>query len=117
MGCGKQRRERSAFGHAHDGSPFDTRGIHHRAGIVHPLVEIGQLAQAVGQASASLVEHDNPRLPRQMIEPSGLIRRVPHVFDMRDEARDDYEVLRAVAEYLIGNVNVATLSVTNFRVH
>jgi hypothetical protein len=50
-----------------------------------------------------------------MIEPGGLIRGIPHVFDMRDEARDDDEVLRAVAEYLVGNVDVATLGVTNFR--
>ena len=81
------------------------------------MIEIGQLAQTVGQAGASLVEHDNPRPPRQMIEPGGLIRGVPHVFDMRDEARDDDEILRTVAEHLIGNVDVATLGVTNFRVH
>jgi hypothetical protein len=117
MGCGKQRRERSAFGHAHDGSPLDARGIHDSPCVVHPLVEIGQLAQTVGEASASLVEHDNPRPPRQMIEPGGLIRGVPHVFDVRNEARDDDEVLRTVSEHLIGNVDVATLGVTNFRVH
>ena len=30
---------------------------------------------------------------------------------------DDDEVLRAVSEHLIGNMDVATLCVTNFRVH
>ena len=117
MGCSKQRPERSAFGHAHDGSPFDARCIHHRPGVVHPLVQIGQLAETVGQASASLVKHDNPRPRRQMIEPGCLIRGIPHVFDVRNEARDDDEVLRPVAEHLIGNVDVATFGVTNFRVH
>jgi hypothetical protein len=52
-----------------------------------------------------------------MIEPVGLIRGIPHVFDVRNEARDDDEVLRTVAEHLIGNVDVATLGVMNFRVH
>ena len=82
MGCGKQCRERTTFGHTHDGGPLDTRGVHDRPGVVHPLVEIGQLAQTVGQASAALVEHDNPHASPQMIEPGGLVRGIPHVFDM-----------------------------------
>jgi hypothetical protein len=85
--------------------------------IIHPLVEIGQLAQAVGKAGTALIEYDHLRSSRQMVQPAGLVRRVPGVLDVRNEARDDDDGSRTIAEDLIRDMYIAAFSVANFRRH
>jgi len=75
------------------------------------------LAQPVRKAGASLIEYDNLRSSRQMVQPAGLVRRVPGVLDMRNEARNDDEVFWTMTKDLIGDMHIPTLGVTNFRCH
>jgi hypothetical protein len=53
----------------------------------------------------------------EIFKPSRLIGGVPHVFDVRNEAWDDDEVLRPVTKCLVRNMDVATLGIADFRVH
>jgi hypothetical protein len=49
---------------------FDPAGIHHRADVVHPGVQIGDAGVAVGEAGSALVEQDQPAERREPREKS-----------------------------------------------
>ena len=46
-----------------------------------------------------------------MIQPAGLVWRIPRVLDVRNESWNDDEVFRTMAEDLIGNMHIAALGV------
>jgi hypothetical protein len=48
------------FGDPEEGSPCRTRRLHHRANVVHPLLECRKIGfrHAIRESGASLVEQD-----------------------------------------------------------
>jgi hypothetical protein len=57
------------------------------------------------------------RVAGQTIEEAGKIRLLPVVLDVGDEARHHHQVDRAVAECVIGDVDVAAFGVLRDRLH
>lgn len=57
IGCGKQRRQRAAFGYAQLRCTLNSGSIHDRPDIVHAQVQRRNLGDWIGEARAALVEH------------------------------------------------------------
>jgi hypothetical protein len=60
---------------AEERAALDADGVHHRAHVVHALLERRHAADAVGCARAALVEADDAHAPRQGVEPGRSTRR------------------------------------------
>ena len=93
---------------AEERGAFDADGVHHRAHVVHPLLERGHAADAVGCSRSSLVEPDDAHAPRQLVEP-GTDRLVVELDRRKVETAREDEVERPRAEDAVGDVNVAAL--------
>src|SRR6185369_4021579 len=52
-----------------------------------------------------------------MVQPAGLVWRIPNMLDVRNEAGNDDEVFRTLSEDLIGDMHIATFGVTDFGRH
>ena len=113
----EQAAHRSALGHAQQRGARGAHRVHHRADVVHPLLERRQLRHAVREAGAALVEQDQPRErgePEEEARERGLL---PEVLEVRDPAHHEHEVERAVAHDLVGDVDVAAARVAHARSH
>ena len=75
----------------------------------------GGLGDRVGHARAALVEHDQPRERRQPAQEMGQPRLLPGHLHMRDEARHQDQVDRAVADHLVGDADRTALRVLRLR--
>jgi hypothetical protein len=60
MRGGEKAAHRAAFGHAQQHGASRAHRIQHGPHIVHALFERRQIRHAIGQASAALVEEDQP---------------------------------------------------------
>jgi hypothetical protein len=107
IGRGEQHRHRAALGDAeHDGS-LRPDGVHHRAHVVHPGLEVGEpvLRHAVREADPALVEQDQAGERREAVQEPGEPRLVPHHLDVRDPAHHEDHVDGPRAHHLVGDVD------------
>ena len=107
--CEKDRKG-SAFRTAVYRCTLRTCGIHHGTEIIHPFLKRCH-GDAVRQAGAALVEHDQAAKRCETLEVATLGGIFPLQFQIRDEWRDVNEVEGTLAHDLIGDVHVARLRV------
>lgn len=96
---------------------FDPNGIHHGSRIIHSLIEIGQLPEAIGKTGAAFVEQDNSSPACQMIQPASCFWPVPIVLDVRNKSGNNDKIDRAISKDLIGDMDIAALCIMNLRYH
>ena len=58
IGCCKQHAHRASFGNAEQGGTLAASGVHHRADVVHPLLQGRDSANSVGEAGVALVKQN-----------------------------------------------------------
>ena len=115
VGGREERAHRSALRHAEQHGALGARGLHHRAHVVHALLERRELVDRhrIGETGAALVEEDQPRHRREPREEAREQRLVPEPFEVRDPAHDEDQVDRTRAHDLIGDVDVAAARVAD----
>ena len=117
IGRGKQDGQRRAFGNPQQRCLLHAGRIHHRAEIVHTLIEAGKLGYPIRHSGAALVEGYYPGVAAQTVQKAGEVGLVPIILDVRYEAWNHDQIDRAIAKRLIGDVNVAALGVLRNRLH
>src|SRR2546422_9128229 len=106
---------RSAFGIAEDGGFARPDCVHDRPHIVHPHLERRHVGDAVRQASAALVEEDQPGERRQPLEEANDRRLLPEHFDVGHPPGHEYQIPRPLAHDLVGDVDLAALRIPRLR--
>jgi hypothetical protein len=91
---------------------LDSDRVHHRAHVVHPLLERRHAADTVGGAGAALVEADDAHAPRQLVEP-GADRLVVELDRRKVETAREHEIERPGAEHAVRDVDVAAPRVSS----
>ena len=91
---------------AEQGGALGADRIHHRAHVIHPLLERRHAADTVGRACAALVEPDDAHAPRELVDP-GAHRLVVELHRREVETAREDEIERALAEDAVGDVDVA----------
>ena len=116
-GGGEQQRHRRPLAGPEDRRPAAAGGVHHRAHVVHPGLEVGQMRRVhpVGEPGAALVEVDQPREPRQPPQQPGVARVLPVHLEVRQQPRHEHQVERALPDHLIGDPVVAAPRVACLR--
>ena len=96
VGGREQGGDRCAVPRTDQCSSFRARGVHDRSHIVHPFLERGRTEHGIRDPGASLVEEKDARErgERSVVVPPAL--ELPAVVDVREEARNDHEVERAL---------------------
>ena len=117
MRRGEEHAHGPAFRVPEERCPIASDRIHDRSDIVHPLLEVGQPDPAVREARAALVEADQPREGSEPLEEVSVRRVLPVDLEMREEARDEYEVEGAFTGDLVGDVDLAAPRVPDRRDH
>jgi hypothetical protein len=112
---GEHGRHVAAFGDAKQRSALDADGVHHRADIVHAVIERGITAVAIGRAGAAFVEHHDAREGGQARNELGEVGIFPHHLDAADPAGRVDERERRIADHLVGDADIAALGVTRAR--
>ena len=90
-GGSEQQGQRATLGRAHQRRPLAADSVHHRAQVVHSLLECADL-DTVGQPHSSLVEPDHPSERRQTFHPTAIRRLFPHDPQVGEVALDQYKV-------------------------
>jgi hypothetical protein len=81
--------------------------VHHRAYVLHPLLERGRIGRAVRQPGAALVDEDQPREPGQTPQETRERRLVPAGLEVRHPAQHEDDIDRPAAEHLVGDARIA----------
>ena len=101
----EEHRHRAALGLRRGGRALEARGVHHGADVLGLLLERRAPRAAIGEARPVLVEEDQAGERRQALEPPAM-RGSSHRCSTCENAGGDVdEVMRAVADDLIGEVH------------
>jgi hypothetical protein len=111
----EEKRHRAALGDAEQGGSLGSDGVHHGAEVVHPRLEVGNAARAVGEACPSLVEQDQAREGGEPSQRLGCGAVPGGLEDRQDPAGDEHDVEGPVADGRVGDADVAVLHVADFR--
>ena len=109
--------ERPSLAPADHVRSFEARCIEDRARILHPLIGRGDARRAVRHAGAAFVEANDARERRHPLEPAHPARLSPIEAEMSHPAWDHQQVVRTLADDLVGDVHVAAARVVNRRSH
>jgi hypothetical protein len=112
---GEEHRERTALGHAEERRGLHSGRVHHRADVVHALGEAPEADVPVRESRAAFVEVDEPREPGEFLIEAPEGRHLPDQLEVGDEAGDEDDVDRAVADDGVRDVDVARLRVPDLR--
>ena len=110
---GEQEADRSTLGHTEQRRPIASDGVHHRADVVHPLLEARCTYDAVRETVAALVEHDDACERREALEELGIAGQFVKELDVGDDPGNEDEITRAVTDHLVSHADLAALRVTN----
>ncbi len=113
----EQRRQRPTLRVAEERRALAADGVHDRAHVVHPRLEVGQSDGTVGEAGPALVEADQPGEGAKPLEQPRRRRVEPVGVEMRDESRDEHEVERPSAGHLVGDVHITALRIPDRCLH
>ncbi len=108
----EQGRHRAALELRVHGRALRAGGVQHRDHVVHLLLERRRLGDRIGQPRSATVEHDQPRERREAVEVPRHPRLIPVVLDLRDPGGHVHDVDRAVADDLVGDVEIAAARVS-----
>src|SRR5712671_382084 len=116
VGSREHQAHRATFRPAVDGGTFGAGRVHHRADVIDPFFE-SKLGDSIGESLAALVEYDYPRESGEPFQQMLVARHLPEKLDVRESARDQDNVARAVTEDAVSDVHVATLRVLDLSFH
>ena len=102
---------------AHDHGTLRADGVHDDLEVVYPALKHRDLADAVGEAGATLVEQDHTRERREPIEEARRRGLLPPVLDIRHEARHEEEIAWPIAHRLVRDVDAVGLRVAGLGRH
>ena len=117
IGGGEQDAHRPALRESEQRGALRAGGVHHRADVVHAILQRRRRGDRVGKPRAALVEQDQPRERGELVEEARDPRVRPLQVQVRDEARHEHEVERTVADDLVGDVDLTALRVVGLRRH
>ena len=116
--CGREQcRHCRALRVTKDGGPFRPDGIHDRANVVHPRLEIRNTTDPIGNPGSALVENDQAAERRESLVEALERRLLPAKLEIRDRARREDQIERPISHNLIGDRNVAAFRIARFRPH
>ena len=98
-------------------SALAARRIHDRADVVHALFDGRVSGDAIGEAGAALVEHDDARERAESLEAVRHARVLPEHLDVRDPPWHVHEIERSAAEDLVGDAHVGAVRVARLGRH
>jgi phage terminase large subunit-like protein len=110
---GEEHAHVAALRRAEDRGALGADAVHHGADVVHPLFQRRQLVgrDGIGHPGAALVEQDQARERGETLEAGGEVGQFPGELDVRDPAGHVDQVYWAVADDLVGDVDVPGLRV------
>ena len=117
VGGGKQKAHRAAVVSSDQSSALRPDRIHHRAHVVHALLQRGCPLDLIREACAAFVERDHSGKRcelRTQSRPSG--RKAPYSMLQR-AGRNLHDVDPSVPFHSIGDVEVAALRISRLRLH
>ena len=100
----EQGQRRPAASPSQERGPFDAGGIHHRAHIVHPRLEIRSASDPVRHSRAPLVEVEHAHVLGQSRHEPGETRLLPVDLEVRHPAMDHDEGHWSGTQILVGDV-------------
>jgi hypothetical protein len=101
-------------GHGDD-RPVDPGRVEDGSDVVHAHLEWRRPLHSVGEARPALVEGDHAGEPSQPLEPGPAVRLLPRQLEVLGKARRPDERNLTVAEYLVGDVDLAASCEARFR--
>ena len=99
----EQRAHRPALGHADHGRALGAGGVHHRAHVVHALLQRRDPQHPVRQPGPALVEQDQPPHRGQPPVEGRQRRPLPAGLERAHPAVHEHDVQRPVADHLVGD--------------
>ena len=110
IGGREHDRHRSTFRHPVERGAVEPGSVHHRADVVHPILDTAQAHAPVREPGASLVEHHRSRVFAALLE---LLRdrEVPHQVKVRDKSWNDHQVHGSVAIHGVRDREISALRV------
>jgi hypothetical protein len=114
---GQQDGERSSLAPADHVRSLELRGFHDHPRVLHPLVRRGHAGRAVRHAGAALVEANDARERRHLLEPAHPARLIPIEAEMGHPAWDHQQIVWTLADDLVRDVHFAVARVENRRSH
>ena len=112
VGGGEQDAHRPTLRQPKECGTLRARGVHHRAHVVHAVLQRRRAGNRVRKPRAALVEQDQSRERRELLEETRDARVRPLQVEVRDETRHEDEVERTVAHDLKGDVDLPATRVT-----
>ncbi len=113
IGSGKQGTIGTTLGYAHQDRAPAAGSVHDGEDIVHGMLESGWIAGTIGETHAALVKQHQPAAGRQPFPEGNQSRIFPDHVQMGNHAPDKEKVGGALANHLVGNVDIATAHVTS----
>ena len=99
-------------------SALGTRPLEHRPHVVHARLQTCPAgSSAVGEAGAALVEHDQPKRPRQALVELPVVRRLPVIDAIGDEVGDEDEIALGRAHQLVRDRDTVVAGVADVGLH
>ena len=121
LGIGRREQDghRSAFRDTEQDGALAADGIHHRAHVGHAGLQRGQTVDvdAVAQAGAALVEHDQPRECAKACHQMAEARVFPLDLEIGNVAGNENQIDRTLADHLIGDAHIAVAGVSRLGKH
>ena len=114
-GC-EQDGEWGGIAEAEKHRPLRPDCVEDSADVVHARLQRGYADVPVGHAGPTLVDPEQATTGSEPVHESSLGGNLPIQLDVRDHI-DRNEVGWTVADYLIGDIDVATLRISRFRWH
>ena len=81
----------------------------------HPLLQGRRLEHPIGESGTPFVEPDQAGEARQALEQPSAGGEFPLKFQVRHEPGNEYEIDRAIADDLVGDVDITALYVSSLR--
>jgi hypothetical protein len=119
IGRGEQHAHRAALGAAHEHGSLRADRIHDGPQVVHPLFQRREISDRdrVGEPGAALIESDQSCKRAKAANATREWWILPSVLQVGNEAQHPDEINQAIPNDLIGNVDIAALSVERLGLH
>jgi hypothetical protein len=110
----EENRQWAPLGHADQSGALGADRVHDGTNVVHPLLERAD-RNVVGEAHSALVEHDQPRERGEAVVEAPDAGLFAKHLQVREGAVDEDDVERALANGVVGDVDVTASRVTDLR--
>jgi hypothetical protein len=113
VGRREEQADRPTFGDAEERRALASDRVHHRADVVHPILEARGTQDSIGEAVAALVQDHDPCERSETFEELGVARKFVEELDVRNDPGHEDQIPRPVADHLVRDAQVAALRVAS----